>query len=113
MYVILKKMLFILVLISTLLIAFCQQALEVQLVSVSNIYFNDDGNTWAHNVIINQKPFFTNKEVYFKLSETNILFIKNCCNDEQKQSDCGNNSVLIKLNKIILSKEYSFTYEAT
>lgn len=111
---ILKKILLIFILISTSLISFCQQTPEVGLVSISNIYFNRDGSEWTHNVIVNQKPLLKNKNVYFKPSETNILFIEiNCCKNEKEQPDYCDNSVLINLNKIDQSKVYSFTNEVT
>ncbi|NOQ26985.1 MAG: hypothetical protein GQ564_16615 [Bacteroidales bacterium] len=109
-----KKILLIFVLISTSLISFCQQTLEVELVSISNIYFNCDGSEWTHKVIVNQKLLLKNKSVYLNLSETNILFIEiNCHKNEKRQSNYGDNSVLIDLNEIDLSKVYSFTTEVT
>ena len=88
------------------------ETLEVQLVSISNIYFNPDGCQWTHNVIINRKPQLKNNSVYFKLSETNILFIEINCHKNDKKHQCyGDNSRLIDLNEIDLSKDYSFTSE--
>lgn len=109
---ILKKILIIFVLISISLISYYLEMLEVQLVSISNIYFNRDGCQWTHNVIINQKPLLKNKSVYFELSETNILFIETTCHkNDTKHQYYGDNSRLINLNEIDLSKDYSFTSE--
>ena len=107
MYVVVKKILIIFVLISTSLISYSLESLEVQLVSISNIYYNRNGSEWMHNVIVNQKPLVKNKSLYFKRSETNILFIEiNCRKNEKKYQDYG-------VNEIDLSKEYFFTGEVT
>lgn len=102
MCVILKKILLIFVLISTSLISFCQQTLEVQLISISNICFNCDCSEWTHNVIVNQKLLLKNQCVYFKRFETNILFIEiNCRKNKKRESDYNDNSALIDLNEMV------------
>jgi len=90
------------------------ETLDVQQVSISNIYFNSYDGVWSHNVIINQKPFLKNKNLSFTLSETNILFIEiNRCKIDKKNQDYGDNSLLIDINETDLSKKYFFSSEVT
>lgn len=110
MYVYYRKILAIFVLISTALIAYSQETPEVQLVSISNIYNNNVGNEWSHDVTVNNKPITTHKNLEF--SETDTLFIKVISSEyDEKYPDYGHNSRLIDLNNTDLSNEYSFTIE--
>ena len=114
MYVFCKKILPVFVLISVSLITYSQQTIEVQLVSISNISNNHVGNEWSHDVTVNNKPLSKYKNLNFKLSETDSLFIKVICSEyDEKYPDYGHNSRLIDLNKIDLSKEYTFSIEVT
>ena len=88
MYEFYKKILTIFVLISLPLISYSQQTIEVQLVSISNVYNNHVGNEWSHNVTVNQKTLNRYKNLSFKLIETNTLTFKvNCSEYDEKYSD--------------------------
>jgi hypothetical protein len=114
MYGFCKKILLVFILISITLIAVSQETIEVQLVSISNIYYERVGDEWSHDVIVNQKALHKNKSLSFNTSETNTLCIKvNCQENDKKYPDCGNNCRLIELSKIDLSQVYLFTIEVT
>ncbi|MCK5028792.1 MAG: hypothetical protein KAR57_04105 [Bacteroidales bacterium] len=109
-----KKILLIFTLISVSLITFSQETIEVQLVSISNIYNNSVGNEWSHNVTVNKKALTKYKNLSFKLTETNTLSIKVSCSEyDEKYSDNSSNIKIIDLSKIDLSNEYLFTIEVT
>ncbi len=66
----------------------------------------------SHDVTVNNKPLSKHKNLEF--SETDTLFIKVICNEyDEKYPDFGHNSRIIDINKIDLSKEYTFTIEVT
>jgi len=109
-----KKILPIIILISVTLISYSQQTIEVQLVSISNIYNNHVGNEWTHNVTVNKKTLSRYKSQSFKLTETNTLTIEvNCQEYDEKYPDYSSNTKIIDLNKIDLSTEYIFSIEVT
>ena len=109
-----KKIFPVFVLISISLISYSQQTIEVQLVSISNIYNNHVGNEWSHSVTVNQKALSRYKSLSFKQSEINTLTFEVSCSEfDEKYSDYGNNTHVIDLNKIDLSSEYSFSMEVT
>ncbi|MCD4833774.1 MAG: hypothetical protein K8R31_08280 [Bacteroidales bacterium] len=112
MYGFCKKILSVFFIISFPLIVFSQQTIKVQLVSISNISNNHVGNEWSHDVTVNNKLLSKHKNLEF--SETDTLFIKVICNEyDEKYPDFGHNSRIIDINKIDLSKEYTFTIEVT
>lgn len=112
MYGFCKKILSVFFMITFPLIVFSQQTIKVQLVSISNISNNHVGNEWSHYVTVNNKPLSKHKNLEF--SETDTLFIKVICNEyDEKYPDFGHNSRIIDINKIDLSKEYTFTIEVT
>lgn len=114
MYVIYKKTLLIILLISTSLIIFSQEKLEIQLVSISNISNNHVGNEWSHDVTVNEKTLTHYKSLNFKRSETKTLSLKvNCSEADDKYPDYGSNTKIIDLSTIDLSNEYLFAIEVT
>ena len=120
MYVFYKKILLIFVLISTSLIALSQETLEVQLISISNISNNHVGNEWSHDVTAclpqegYNKALSRYKNLSFKQSEINTLNFKVSCSEyDEKYPDYAENSRIIDLSNIDLSKEYLFDIEVT
>ena len=114
MYVIYKKIFLIILLISASLITFSQEILDIQLVSISNIYNNHVGNEWSHDVTVNQKTLTRYKNLNFKKSEINTLIFKvNCIEFDEKYPDFGSNTKTIDLSKIDFSNEYLFSIEVT
>lgn len=107
MYVFYKKLHIIFVLISTSLSALLQETLEVQLISISNIYNNHISNKCSHNVTacLPQEDYNITPSNYknssFKKSELNTLILKVSDIDfDEKYTDYGSNTKTIDLSKI-------------